>query len=253
MLLQIRNLNKNFGGLKAVQNFNMEVEKGSITGIIGPNGAGKTTILNLISGIYKADSGQILFNNRDISNMKQHQIARLGISRTFQNIRLFKGLNCLDNVKAARDYCTPYNLLEALLQLPRVARAERELERVARDCLELVNLSHYAPEKPENLPYGLQRRLEIARALVNKPLLLLLDEPAAGLNPEEVIDLIQLIKKIYHDLQLTIIIIEHKMEVIMNLCQKIYVQNFGQTIAVGTPREIQTNKKVLQAYLGEEA
>ncbi|QGP92049.1 Lipopolysaccharide export system ATP-binding protein LptB [Neomoorella glycerini] len=252
-MLQICNLNKNFGGVKAVQNFNMEVEKGSITGIIGPNGAGKTTILNLISGIYKADAGQIFFNNRDISNMRQHQIVRLGISRTFQNIRLFKGLNCLDNVKAARDYCTPYNLLEALLQLPRVARAERELERVARECLELVNLSHYAPEKPENLPYGLQRRLEIARALVNKPRLLLLDEPAAGLNPEEVSDLIQLIKKIYHDLQLTIIIIEHKMEVIMNLCQKIYVQNFGQTIAVGTPGEIQTNKEVLQAYLGEEA
>lgn len=251
-MLLASGLNKSFGGVSAVQDFSIEVGDTGIVGIIGPNGAGKTTIINLISGIYQADSGTIEFNGQDVTAMKQYAIARLGISRTFQNIRLFKGLNCLDTVKTAFDYKTPYNVLEALFYTSKVRKAEQNLEDEAFRYLEMVALSDLADERPENLPYGLQRRLEIARALINNPSLLLLDEPAAGLNPDEVCDLIDLIRGIHQNNSISMIIIEHKMEVIMNLCQKIYVQSFGKTIAVGTPHEIQTHPEVLKAYLGLE-
>jgi branched-chain amino acid transport system ATP-binding protein len=251
-MLLATGLNKSFGGIRAVQDLSLEAGDTGIVGIIGPNGAGKTTIINLISGIYVADSGTIEFNGQDVTAMKQHEIARLGISRTFQNIRLFKGLNCLDTVKTACDYKNPYNVLEALFYTPKVRKAEKLLEEEAFNYLEMVGLSDLADERPENLPYGLQRRLEIARALINKPSLLLLDEPAAGLNQDEVCDLIELIRGIHRNNFIGMIIIEHKMEVIMNLCQKIYVQSFGKTIAVGTPREVQTHPEVLKAYLGEE-
>ena len=251
-MLVVSGLNKSFGGLRAVQDFSMEVSEAGIVGIIGPNGAGKTTIINLISGIYRADTGTIEFAGRDITPLKQHEIARLGISRTFQNIRLFKGLNCLDTVKTACDYKNPYGALEALFYTPKVRKAEKQLEEEAFRYLEMMSLVDLADERPENLPYGLQRRLELARALITRPRLLLLDEPAAGLNPDEVCDLIELIRGIHRNNPIGIIIIEHKMEVIMNLCQKIYVQSFGKTIAVGTPREVQTHPEVLKAYLGEE-
>lgn len=250
-LLEIKKISKRFGGVKAVDTFSMSVPQDTIYGIIGPNGAGKTTIFNLISGIYKPDEGRIFLQDRDISNLNQQQIAALGISRTFQNIRLFSGLNVLDNVKIAQDYFTGYGLLQALINTPKVHRIESQLETEAFNHLRLLNLENYAFEKPENLPYGVQRKLEIARALSRKPKLMLLDEPAAGLNPEEAYELIGFIRNFQKSLGLTIIIIEHRMDVIMRLCKQIYVQDFGVNIAIGSPQEIQNNSRVRSAYLGE--
>lgn len=250
-LLKIDSVSKRFGGVKAVESFSMQMPENTIYGIIGPNGAGKTTLFNLISGIYKPDQGQILLQDQDITCLKQQQIAALGISRTFQNIRLFSGLSVLDNVKIAQDYFTNYGLLQAMIYTRQVRCSERQLEADAYDHLLLLNLADFAHEKPENLPYGIQRKLEIARALSMKPKLMLLDEPAAGLNPEEVFELIGFIRTIQRSLGLAIIIIEHRMDVIMRLCKQIYVQDFGVNIAVGTPQEIQNNPKVRSAYLGE--
>jgi ABC-type branched-subunit amino acid transport system ATPase component len=252
-ILKIENLSKNFGGVAAVRNFNFEIEPGSITAIIGPNGAGKTTIFNLISKIYEFDTGSIVFNGVDITKKSQIEVARLGISRTFQNTRLFTGLSVLDNVKVALDYDGKCSLIEAMLLLPRYWKHEREVKQKAMDCLKLLQLDQYANTRPSNLPYGIQRRVEIARALVANPKVLMLDEPAAGLNPEEVFQLVDFIRDIkvkYPDL--AILVIEHRMDLVMNLCDYIYVQDFGQTIAQGVPEEIQNNPLVLKAYLGEE-
>lgn len=253
IILKTNELQKRFGGVVAVKDFSFEVHEGDIIAIIGPNGAGKTTIFNVISRIYTPDKGTIEFDGKDVTSKSQIESARMGISRTFQNTRLFAGLNVLDNVKVALDFSGKYSLIEALIMLPRRWKAEKETTTRALDCLKLLNLDMYAKEKPDNLPYGIQRRVEIARALVSDPKVLMLDEPAAGLNPEEVLQLMDFI----HDIkdkypQLAILIIEHRMDLVMNISDYIYVQDFGVTIAQGTPVEIQNNPHVLKAYLGEE-
>lgn len=252
-ILRIENLHKNFGGVVAVDAFNLEVRVGEFMGIIGPNGAGKTTIFNLISKIYEPDEGTIEFDGLDITKKSQIQVARMGLSRTFQNVRLFSGLSVLDNVKVALDSQANYSLFEAMFLLPRRWKREKETKRAAMDCLKLLNLDAFADRQPGNLPYGLQRRVEIARALVSNPKLLMLDEPAAGLNPEEVFQLLDFLREIREKYPKTaIMIIEHRMDLVMNICEYIYVQDFGETIAKGAPAEIQNNPAVIKAYLGEE-
>ncbi|MGI6703769.1 MAG: ABC transporter ATP-binding protein [Clostridia bacterium] len=251
-ILRTDKISKSFGGVDAVVNFSMELKDGEIKGIIGPNGAGKTTIYNLLSQIYTVDSGRIEFDGIDVTDKDQVTVARMGLSRTFQNTRLFAGLDVLDNVKVALDYAGGYNMFEAFFRLPRVRREEKRIAREAMDCLEILDLSQYAKLRPSSLPYGIQRRVEIARALAGRPKVLMLDEPAAGLNPEEAFELIDFIRDIKNKFDLSILIIEHRMDVIMNLCGYIYVQDFGHTIAEGTPAEIQVNPAVLAAYLGEE-
>ena len=252
-VLQTEGLKKSFGGVEAVKDFSFHVKEGQVIAIIGPNGAGKTTIFNLISKIYQPDKGTVTLAGQDITNKSQIETARMGISRTFQNTRLFTGLSVLDNIKVALDYSGKYSLVEALLLLPRRWKQENETTRRAMECLELLNLDQYASTRPANLPYGIQRRVEIARALVSNPKVLMLDEPAAGLNPEEVFQLVDFIKEIKSKYpKLAILIIEHRMDLVMNLSEYIYVQDFGQTIAQGVPEEIQNNPLVLKAYLGEE-
>lgn len=252
-VLQTEGLKKSFGGVEAVKDFSFHVKEGQVIAIIGPNGAGKTTIFNLISKIYQPDKGTVTLAGQDITNKSQIETARMGISRTFQNTRLFTGLSVLDNIKVALDYSGKYSLVEALLLLPRRWKQEKETTRRAMECLELLNLDQYASTRPANLPYGIQRRVEIARALVSNPKVLMLDEPAAGLNPEEVFQLVDFIKEIKSKYpKLAILIIEHRMDLVMNLSEYIYVQDFGQTIAQGVPEEIQNNPLVLKAYLGEE-
>ncbi len=253
LILSCKDLCMNFGGVKAVDNLNMEVRPGETLGIIGPNGAGKTTIFNVISRIYKQTAGTISFCGNCIDGMDQVQVARLGLARTFQNIRLFTGLTVLENVKVSIDYSGKYTIPEAILRLPRMKREEKRIAEQSMEVLKLLNLDKYAENRSTSLPYGLQKRVEIARALVTKPRLLLLDEPAAGLNPEEVFQLVDFLKEIqqlYNGLAL--VVIEHRMDLVMNLCDYLYVQNFGETIAKGTPAEIQVNPTVLAAYLGEE-
>ncbi len=252
-ILKTEHLHKNFGGVIAVQDFSFEIREGEILAIIGPNGAGKTTIFNLISKIYQPDKGTIEFDGTDITGKTQIETARMGVSRTFQNTRLFTGLSVLDNVKVALDFAGKYTLLEAMLLLPRRFRTEKETTARAMACLKLLELDRYAEARPENLPYGIQRRVEIARALVSDPKVLMLDEPAAGLNPEEVFQLVDFIRAIKTKYpKLAILVIEHRMDLVMNLSDYIYVQDFGETIAKGKPDEIRNNPLVLKAYLGEE-
>lgn len=250
-LLKAEHISKTFGGVRAVEDFSMEMENREVVGIIGPNGAGKTTIFNLISKVYPLDSGSIWLDGVKIDKFSQEKAARSGIGRTFQNIRLFSGLSVLDNVKVSCDYKPRYTLLEAILTLPRTVRGKKETEAEAMECLEAAGLSIYAEERPGNLPYGLQRRLEIARALALRPKVLLLDEPAAGLNPEECAGLVVFLRQISERFNIALLIIEHHMDVVMSLCDRIYVQDFGKNIASGTPAEIQSNPHVLAAYLGE--
>jgi len=251
-VLRVEGISKSFGGVKAVQDFSIDVPRYGIQGIIGPNGAGKTTIFNLLSRIYPLDSGTIEFAGQDVTKRGQIDVARLGLSRTFQNTRLFTGLSVLDNVKVGLDHAGKYSIIEALFLTPRRWKEERRIAAEAEACLEVLNLGQYAKLRPNSLSYGVQRRVEIARAIVGRPKLLLLDEPAAGLNPEEVLELIAFIRLIKQEYDLTVLVIEHRMDLIMSLCEQIHVQNFGQTIAVGTPSEIQVNPHVLAAYLGEE-
>ena len=253
-ILRLEHLHKNFGGVGAVKDFSLTAEAGRLIAIIGPNGAGKTTIFNLISRIYRPDAGTILLDGRDVTGNSQIETARMGVSRTFQNTRLFAGLSVLDNVKVALDFNGGYSMLEAMLLLPRRWRRERETRQRAMECLELLELDRYADARPDSLPYGIQRRVEITRALVSRPRLLMLDEPAAGLNPEEVFQLGDFMRGIREKYpQLAILIIEHRMDLVMNLSDYIYVQDFGETIAQGLPEEIRSNLLVLKAYLGEEA
>ena len=250
--LEAKNLSKAFGGVQAIEDFSFCVGERQIVGIIGPNGAGKTTAFNLLTGIYPLDRGQVLLDDEEISGLPQYKITRKGIARTFQNIRLFRGLSVMENVMTAADPYSSYNLADVFLHSSRKRKRENEIREMSRNFLKLVGLAGYEEEKPENLPYGLQRKLELARALASNPKLLLLDEPAAGLNPSEVQEFIQLIRKLHDQFSLSVLVIEHRMEVIMTLCSNIYVLNFGKLLASGTPSEIQNNREVTTAYIGEE-
>jgi len=252
ILLQAQAISKRFGGVVAVDRFSATVRENHLIGIIGPNGAGKTTILNLLSGIYAIDSGAVVFQGRAIGGLKSFEIGRLGIARTFQNIRLFEDMSVLDNVRSAYSWRAEYGLLKAMVGWKGVGSSEHQVIDSSLAWLDKVGLAAYRDEEAGSLPYGLQRRVELARALAGEPRLLLLDEPAAGLNPAEVQGLIDLIRRLFAELSLSIILIEHRMEVVMELCQWIYVQSFGSTIAEGTPDEIRKNPVVISAYLGEE-
>jgi len=251
-ILSCKDVSINFGGVKAVQNVTLDIKKGSITSIIGPNGAGKTTFFNIISGVYKPTSGKVLFDGQDITNLKQHQVSRLGMARTFQNIRLFVQLDNVRNVQSALDARANYNIFEGLLNLPRKRREDKKNFDIAMECLELVGLKDYAFDRPSSLPYGMQRKLELARALSSNPKLLLLDEPAAGLNPVEVEEFIELLREIKKKRDLTILLIEHRLKVVNTLSDKVFVLNFGELLTEGTPEEVGNNPKVIEAYMGEE-
>ncbi len=249
-LLNIRGLSKHFGGLRAVDGFEMSVGLGELVGLIGPNGAGKTTVFNMITGLYRPTDGQITFGGEDVTGLEPHQITQRGIGRTFQNIRVFPNLTVLDNVCVAYHPHAGYSIGDALFRTPRFETRERELVERSQDFLTVFNLQDRQNEVAKNLPYGEQRRLEIARALATEPKLLLLDEPAAGMNPRETVRLMELIHFIRDRFKLTILLIEHQMRVVMGICEGITVMDFGQIIARGTPREIQCNQKVVEAYLG---
>ncbi|MFQ3619944.1 MAG: ABC transporter ATP-binding protein [Spirochaetales bacterium] len=251
-ILEVRHISKRFGGVQAVEDFSLSLSQGGIVSIIGPNGAGKTTVFNLISGVYPLDRGEVFLKGERISGLPQHLVTRKGIARTFQNIRLFQGLTVLENVLTALDPHSPYTLIDTLFTLPRRKTKEKEAKHRAFELLALVGLGDYAEEQPSNLPYGLQRKLEIARALAAQPTVLLLDEPAAGLNPREVQDFIQLIYKLHQDHTLSILLIEHRMQVVMEMSDWIYVMNFGKLLAEGEPHEVQKNPEVIKAYIGEE-
>ncbi|MDI3280383.1 MAG: ABC transporter ATP-binding protein [Bacillota bacterium] len=252
-LLEIKGLCKNFGGLQAVSNFDLTLAEGELHGLIGPNGAGKTTVFNLITGIYRPTAGSIFFQGRELVGLRPHQITRLGIARTFQNIRLFGQMTVLDNIRLAFNYQLKYGLWDAIWRNSAYRQQEEEVLARSLELLRLFKLEGKAHFLAKNLPYGEQRRLEIARALATRPRLLLLDEPAAGMNPREVDELIDLIRWIRSQFQLTILLIEHQMRAVMNLCQKIDVMDFGQIIARGAPEEIRNHPQVIKAYLGEES
>ena len=252
-LLQIEGLTHFFGGLRAVYDYNLNLEQGELVGLIGPNGAGKTTIFNLVTGAYKPTEGEVRLNGDNLVGLRPHQITSKGIARTFQTIRLWNELTVLDNVSIAHASRIEYGLLDSILHSQRFRDEEREIRKRAMELLAVFGLEEQAQELAKNMPYGAQRRVEIARALATGPRLLLLDEPAAGMNPGEIEELMDLIQQIRADFGLTIWIIEHQMRVIMSICERIKVIDFGETIAEGTPVEIQNNCKVIEAYLGEEA
>jgi len=245
-------ISKSFGGLKAVQDFSIELDAGEIVGLIGPNGAGKTTIFNLITGMERADAGYIYFNREYITHLPPHKISHKGIARTFQNIRLLEEQSVLDNIKVAYHNHIQYNLLHASFRLPEFFRVEKEITEKSKQFLALFDLHEYAYDSASALPYGKRRMLEIARALATEASLILLDEPAAGLNPHETKELANLIRLIRDKFHVTILLIEHDMKLVMNLCERIFVLNFGKLIAQGTPLEIKNDSAVIEAYLGRE-
>ncbi|NLP43999.1 MAG: ABC transporter ATP-binding protein [Peptococcaceae bacterium] len=252
-LLKVENLSKSFSGLKAVSNLDLEIMEGELVGLIGPNGAGKTTVFNLLTGVYVPTEGTISFKGKRIDGSPLYKVSHLGIARTFQNIRLFGDLPVIDNVKIAYHQHVSYNTLSGILRLPNYYRGEAEIYQKAYDLLKIFDLHEKEDELAKNLPYGQQRRLEIARALATKPSLLLLDEPAAGMNPQETQNLMELIRWIREEFALTILLIEHDMSLVMGVCERIYVLDYGMVIAHGNPDEIKSNPRVIEAYLGEEA
>ncbi len=252
-VLEVRNVTKAFGGLLAVKDLSLTLPRGCLQGLIGPNGAGKTTAFNLITGIFPITKGEIAFKGEIIDHLAPYEITRLGIARTFQNIRLFSNLSVLDNVRIAYHAHSGYSLADSLLRTKRYDRKEKELTEKALDFLSIFKLDGIHSEIAKNLPYGEQRRVEIARALACNPELLLLDEPAAGMNPREIQELMELIHFIRSRFNLTILLIEHQMRVVMGICEYLTVMDFGEVIARGTPKEIQANDLVIEAYLGKGA
>jgi len=252
VVLDIKDLCCYFGGLKAVEKFNTRIQKNELIGLIGPNGAGKTTVFNVITGIYPPNAGEIIFQGENIGGLLSYRITQKGIARTFQNIRLFPGLTVLENILVAYHFRTNYSIFDSFIRNREYHLEEEKNRKRALELLRLFDLHTYSNYPAGGLPYGEQRKLEIARALATQPSLLLLDEPAAGMNPNETVKLMELVKKIREDFQLTIFLIEHHMQFVMGICERIMVMDFGIKIAEGTPEEIKRNPRVIEAYLGEE-
>ena len=250
-MLDVKNLSISFGGLKAVDDFSITIEKGQLYGLIGPNGAGKTTIFNLLTGVYKPDGGRILLDGKDITGHKAIQINQAGIARTFQNIRLFKELSVLDNVKVGLHNHHKYSTLSGILRLPSSYKVEKEMDERAMELLKVFDLDKEFDYKASNLPYGKQRKLEIARALATEPKLLLLDEPAAGMNPNETAELMKTIRFVRDHFDMTVLLIEHDMKLVSGICERLTVLNFGHMLAEGPTSEVLSNPEVIKAYLGE--
>lgn len=252
-LLEVKQLTKHFGGLTAVGDVTMELNQGELVGLIGPNGAGKTTLFNLLTGVYEPSEGTVTLDGHLLNGKSPYKIASLGLSRTFQNIRLFKDMTVLENVLVGFGNRHKPHLLASFLRLPAFYKNEEALKQKALDLLKIFDLDQYADNLAKNLPYGQQRRLEIVRALATEPKILFLDEPAAGMNPQETAELTQLIRQIKDQFQITIMLIEHDMSLVMEVSERIYVLEYGRLIAHGSPEEIRTNKRVIEAYLGGEA
>lgn len=250
-MLEVKNLGISFGGLRAVDRFEVEIEKKQLYGLIGPNGAGKTTIFNMLTGVYKPDEGMIKLDGENLVGKSTIEINKAGIARTFQNIRLFKDLSVLDNVKAGLHNHHPYSTLEGILRLPKYKKVEKEMDEKAMELLKVFGLDDKADYLASNLPYGAQRKLEIARALATNPKLLLLDEPAAGMNPNETKELMDTIRFVRDEFDMTILLIEHDMKLVSGICEEITVINFGQVLASGETSEVLNNPEVIKAYLGE--
>lgn len=251
-LLEVKNLGISFGGLRAVDNLNMAIEEGSLVGLIGPNGAGKTTVFNMLTGVYLPTNGIITLNGKSIVGQKPNEICNEGIARTFQNIRLFSKMSVLDNVKVALHNEIEYTLLESFLHLGSYIKKEKEMTEKAMEILKVFDLDGQANYKASNLPYGKQRKLEIARALATGPKLLLLDEPAAGMNPNETAELMHTIEIVRNQFHVTILLIEHDMKLVAGICEYLYVLNFGTLLASGKPEQVLNDPKVITAYLGED-
>ena len=251
-LLKVDNVSMVFGGLRAVSNLSMHIDEGELIGLIGPNGAGKTTAFNMITGVYTPTEGKVYFNGQQSSGKKSYQVTQMGMARTFQNIRLFSELSVIDNVKIAYNMHVTYNLADAIVRDGKYLSEEEYITQKALDLLKIFHLEEEAHEVAKNLPYGKQRRLEIARALATEPKLLLLDEPAAGMNPSETAELTETIRRIRDEFNIAVLLIEHDMSLVMGICEGIAVLNFGRIIAKGTPDEIRDNPQVIEAYLGKK-